>query len=1319
MSKTPRSWKRRTTRLLLFTVAVLVALLIAYETGLVEQRVGRIVVHRIEQATGGHVELGAFHLRLLPLRAELDDFTLHGREGPGVRPLFRAARVEVGIHIVSIFKRQFSLDELSIDQPHVRVEFQKDGRSNLPTPAIQTGNRPWRDTLFDLRIGRLELHDGSALINDKRIPLSLEGRDLEFQLRYDAPAAGAALYLVHLDWKQVRLTERHDLPFTFDFSTKFTLSRDSFELDDFVLRLPHSEFNVRAELPSFARPDDWNLHYRCRFSLADVQTILRKPATPDAITDFSGQASHANGEWIGNGHFSGHDVRLRYEWFHAGGMEAWGDYLIARRQLTVPKLGVRAFGGSLNGSLQMSFDKLAFRTETHFRGADLDAIFSALENKDFPVKTLHWDAHLDLDSVNTWEGAFQHFHSNGETRWSPLAETKRGRIPMTARIEYDYAQDRRGVILGPSLITAPKTRLEMQGTLGAADNSALRVNLHTDDLLDWDEFINTIRGKDSEPQEVAGDVDWRGQILGPIVGPVFSGHLRAIDARYGRLQFKQVEGDMEYSPDDFRLTKATIQTGRTSGTLDLALQLNGDWSFDPGDTFALETHIQHAPAEDIQNLLGVKYPITALLSGDFRGSGTHAHPVFDSNFIFEDINAKGVHFDVFTGQLHLAHDEIRLWPAELRRGKGHAAGNLLIHPQQLTAEYDISGSDIPLEDLGLFQKSSLPLSALVDFHVHASGPIFAPSGQGSLRLINVRSGSDVEGELAAQLTSDGQSVRIALASLLTVGKLEGQVVIGLAPDHPVSGRLAVEQVDMNAFIVSGLHLRQLTGHSSVDGVFTISGALRQPDMIEIDADIARISFDYELVQLHNDGNIRLAYRRNEVRIEQAHLSGPNTDLQLSGSARFDHDRPLHLVLSGGINMRLLAGFIPQLEANGRSDVNVTLEGNMSRPRVTGRVQIRDASANYADFPVGLSHVNGDLVFDRSHLVFDRVTAESGGGQLTLGGNVTYGDEQLRYEITAATSTVRIRYPAGMSWLAGGSLQLSGTSKAGLLTGRVDVKRLLLGQGVDAASFFAAASQTATAPTTTSPFLRNLAFDVEGQTSPGARIEWTGAELDIDGNVRLRGTWDRPVLLGHIHLLGGQMAFRGNTFTLTRGDINFANPFQLDPELNVEATSTISQYQVTITFSGRASKLSLNYRSDPPLPDSDIVSLLALGSTGEESALRSGGGAGSQNYGATALLSEAISSGLGGRIERLFGISHFRVDPFLAGTATEANAAARITVEQQVTRDLTITYSSNASTTNQYQLIQVEYELKRDLSVVFLRDVNGTYGFDVKFVHHFK
>ena len=166
----------------------------------------------------------------------------------------------------------------------------------------------------------------------------------------------------------------------------------------------------------------------------------------------------------------------------------------------------------------------------------------------------------------------------------------------------------------------------------------------------------------------------------------------------------------------------------------------------------------------------------------------------------------------------------------------------------------------------------------------------------------------------------------------------------------------------------------------------------------MNANIDEISFNYDLVDLKNDGPMRLTYRRNEVRIDQARLHGPNTDVQFSGSARFDRDRPLHLSLAGSLNLRFLDRMIPELFALGRADVNVSVEGTMSRPRITGRASLKDASATYSDFPMGLSHVSGDLVFDRSRMLFDRISAQAGGGQLQLNGAVNYGEGPLRYEL---------------------------------------------------------------------------------------------------------------------------------------------------------------------------------------------------------------------------------------------------------------------------------------------------------------------------------
>jgi len=51
------------------------------------------------------------------------------------------------------------------------------------------------------------------------------------------------------------------------------------------------------------------------------------------------------------------------------------------------------------------------------------------------------------------------------------------------------------------------------------------------------------------------------------------------------------------------------------------------------------------------------------------------------------------------------------------------------------------------------------------------------------------------------------------------------------------------------------------------------------------------------------------------------------------------------------------------------------------------------------------------------------------------------------------------------------------------------------------------------------------------------------------------TWEHPILLGHVpHSLPAILFFAGNRYRVSRGDINFADPFRLDPVLNVEATT---------------------------------------------------------------------------------------------------------------------------------------------------------------------
>jgi translocation and assembly module TamB len=1301
---------------LLVAICACVAIYLV-RAGIVDPWLERQAVRQIAQRTGARVDLGGFQVSLWHLHARLDNLTLHGLESASEPPLFHADRVEAGLHIVSFWGRKVSLDELIVTHPQVYVRVDANGRNNLPTPPVHETSRPWRDTLFDLTIGRLELNAGSLQYNDRRVPLDVRGQNLVFRMQYDRPASGADSYVGDLVWQQVEVAAKRDATFRMNVSTKFTLHRDSFELDQLICQLPHSELNLRAELPSFASPD-WNLHYRGRLALADVRTILRQPSTPDGIADFSGDARYAAGQWTATGYYNGHDIRLKDVWFHEGGMASSGNYTIAQKKLTVPNLHAEAFGSTVDGRLQMNFNNFAFETQTHLHHASLAQVFAALNNPSFPVVPLHWDAAMDVDSTNSWTGNFQHFRTQGTTQWSPPAAPAPGKIPVAAQITYDYSQDRKTAIIGQSEISDPRMKLDFDGTLGARDDAALNVQFQADDLTEWDAFINAIRGPDAQPETISGTTVWRGRVLGQIVAPTFVGHVQSQNPRYAKYAWDELEGDMTYSEDQLQLTNMQAKFGGASVTgLNLTLQLDGNWSFLPESSWTLEAQVANASSKDVQAVIDTDYPVTGVFTGSLRGGGTRGAPVLDSDFTFAQIAAKSFHFDRLTGHMHWEDGQVRLTNADLTAGPGRVTGSLSYRTVDQHTDFDLTGTGIALEKIDVVQSKALPIAGQFGFTLKGSGPISAPSAEGDLQLAGLQVGAETQGSFHGHLVSDGQNATVTITSDLARGKLDGQLTAQLAGDIPITGKFNLAQFDLDSLIIAGLHLNKITGHSSVDGTIGVKGSLRQPDTIEADADISHISFSYELVQLTNDQDIRLSYTRNEVRVEAAHLHGTDTDLQIGGSARFDADRPLALTLSGTANLRLLGGLIADLDTQGEATVNVSVGGTMSSPKITGRARVQDASAIYADFPVGLSKVTGNFVFDQSRLTFDGLTAEAGGGQLKLGGSLTYGEGAMRFDVNAATTTVRIRYPTGMSWLADGTLRLSGTTNSALLTGSVEVQRVLFAQGVDVASFFAAASETSVSPPSSSSFLRNLSFDVAAQATPGSRIEWSGAQVDMDGDVRLRGTWDRPVILGDVHLLGGEMVFRGNNYQLTRGDINFANPFRLDPVLNIEASTQISQYQVTIDFTGPASRLQLNYRSDPPLPDSEIVALLALGNTGESAGLMSG--TASQNYGATALLSEAISSGLGGRIEHLFGISHFSVDPFVAETSTESNAAARVTIEQQVTRDLTITYSTNAATSNQYQMIQVEYAVKRDLSVVFLRDINGTYGMDIKWVKHLK
>src|ERR1700686_602502 len=124
---------------------IVTGLMIFFGSGAGNPLLSRLLVSRLEQMTGGKVEVRALSIQWLAMRATIKGLVIHGREPAGTEPLFTAEEVKAGLRIDSFWGRKISLDELAVQQPHGHIRVAKKGTTNVPAPARPASeHKPFR-----------------------------------------------------------------------------------------------------------------------------------------------------------------------------------------------------------------------------------------------------------------------------------------------------------------------------------------------------------------------------------------------------------------------------------------------------------------------------------------------------------------------------------------------------------------------------------------------------------------------------------------------------------------------------------------------------------------------------------------------------------------------------------------------------------------------------------------------------------------------------------------------------------------------------------------------------------------------------------------------------------------------------------------------------------------------------------------------------------------------------------------------------------------------------------------------------------------------
>jgi translocation and assembly module TamB len=1334
--------QRRLARILFWTGVVVLLVLTLTVLGVAHylnsaefhERVRQFAITRVERAIGGRVELQSVEWNLAGLQFELTGLTIHGKEAADEAPLLQTERVRARVKWASLLHGRVSLHELSVVKPLAHVDVYKDGSTNFPEPRQLGGARTdHTEELLRLAMDRAELIDGMLQWNDERIKLEGAAEDVALELRYRAADR-------HYDGMakvgQVRMQLPQWEPLTVGAEVEFRLYHDRVEVPRLRVREGHSWVEASGAVSGMASPVA-QFAYRAVGDLGELARLARYPELRGGAAQSNGEGTYrfdrAEYAVVGKAQAVGvnwSDRTVRLEKINGGAL-----YSLDREHFNVSSIFATALGGTAHGKMEVTNlrgKEQVGRIALEVTGVELAQALRAFSTDDLPLQRLHLAGSTTGTLDVNWRGSPLNARMDGDLQVHPVVRA--GELPVQATVQATVDFKGQSAQVHSVNASTQATHLLAQGRLSAS--SDLMLDLTTTDFSELAPVVTSWRGSRAKalPIEFGGRAEFRGTVQGRLNSPKLAGHLELHDfttllrahekqsgaatpmERVVRTRWELLEGDVEYSATRESLRNGVLRRGDARIGLDVSVALvNG--SYDATQPFAAHVKVENAEASELQGLVGSSYPVTGQVSGDVQVSGTESHLSGSGRIAVKNGMAWRQAVRSATAEVKFTENQAQLRNIVVRSDAMELSGDARINVETSEFGFDLKGTEVKIENLHAVRDRKLGITGMATFEANGLGTPSAPVINGHLRLRNLALNRQTIGDMNVDAVTHGSEMTLTARSNFKAAevKLDGQ--IHLRDQMPMHITGDVLSSNLTPLLQAYLPM-QHAGASELKMHVEASGEARRPKDMTADVVVERWVANYGSITITNDGPIRLKMANEVLSVEQFRIAGEQGTrfVEVRGQVQLGGKREINVRANGSVNLKLLETADPNLMSAGVANLNLQVNGTLSRPSMRGRLNVQNGTIAYIDFPNGLSDINGTLVFNEDRLQVQELTARTGGGLLHCGGFITLSAAQgLGFNLSASGREIRLRYPEGLSSTADASVTLTGSTKNSLLSGEVTVTRLGLNPQFDFATYLVKGIRGAPAQKIDSP-LNNVHLDVHVTSTPELQVQTSLARLSGNVDLRLRGTASRPVVLGRVNLLEGTIYFNGTKYRIERGDVMFTNPVRIDPSLDVELSARVRDYDITLGFQGPLNKLTPSYRSDPPLSSSDIISLLALGRTAEETA--NPAMMGTSQYqptvsesASTALIGQALNATVSSRVQRLFGVSRLKIDPNVGGALNAG--LARVTVEQQVSNKLTLTYITNLNQSAQ-QIIQFEYNVNKDVSIVGVRDQTGVVSFDVLF-----
>jgi autotransporter translocation and assembly factor TamB len=732
--------------------------------------------------------------------------------------------------------------------------------------------------------------------------------------------------------------------------------------------------------------------------------------------------------------------------------------------------------------------------------------------------------------------------------------------------------------------------------------------------------------------------------------------------------------------------------------------------------FQLSLTVTDGELGRILRLFGLDLPIDGRAGGALAltGSSTDFHlrgPVHitQGRLYGQPIAESHATLDVTTNGISLS----RLL---LTEGDGTVSGSARIGFDG-SYQTELAAEAVPLERIERLHAAAPQVSGRLSATLSGSGTWKEPHAEARIGLGNLAVGATAlgRGTVALRLAGD----RLEVTAGLDDPQFNMDGAVHLRDDLPAEFRLRVTRFPfallLRPFVPAWPALITLTA----TGEGELTGGLVHPEMLSGRFSFSALAVELAGYPLINDGPVEIALQHGRVTAQQVRLTGEGTTLAAEGSLtlleRYD------LFVHGEAELAILRLFVPGVSyGKGKAYLALQIMDRWRDPRMAGGVSIQNGQVRLeaVDQPLTISYAG--LVFDGQQLVLDDLHGSVGKGTVQASGRIGLrGLHLAQYRVLMEVGHLQIAPIEGLSGVVDGSLWMQGEWPAAdaagsgrhLLKGDLQLVRATYVKRIDLKSILKEHPAFDAVTLSLPSFLNTVALQIHLWGREAIWIRNNIAVLPLEIDLEARGTVEHPIIIGRVFTTGGTFTFLHTPFQVSQGSIDFLDPKQTRPAIDLKASATVRDYTIDLALTGSPERIDVELSSDPALSQSDILSVMTVGRTSEEVST-AGAGAVATNEAAALLVSELLEEPA-----QQIGIDRFQIESVVDRSGL--TVGPQLTIGKQfLDNRLLFLYSQPLDPTT-VPVYKLEYQINRHISLIGEGDDTGRFGGDVKFRFDFR